>query len=210
MIYKMKDFFFVILLRSYFKALIGGVCLSLALTLSGCHTSQRDLPAGSAWLSPRVSVGLPPLHNMPSIQLQQLLTARYADQEHSLIALLEVNEKSLVLMGLSTLGIRLFSFTYDEKGVEAKVYVTTVQESLAPEQVLLDIMLAYSPIEAWQEVLPIGWRLVDEQNKRMLFDAQGELVTEIFYVLEETRRSPVLLRRYSFHYEIKIELLDVF
>lgn len=181
------------------------VC-ALLLLLSGCQQTQRELPSGYAWVTPDTAITIPAAREIPVISVQQLLTAKYADQEHIFITMLNVTDDELNLVGLSTLGIRLFRLNYNAEGIDVEVYAV-VKDKIDPEQVLLDIMLSYAPIKAWETTLPQGWYLKDELDGRCLFDAEGKIVMEVLYQTVQGERTPVLLKHKAFQYEIKLELI---
>ena len=175
----------------------------LTSLLSACATPPSLAP--QAWLKPGVSVTLPPSGIMPPINRQQLLTVLVDGKTHSLMTLLEADEHQLVLVGMTTLGIRLFKITYDADGIHTEQSVV-MQELPPATQVLADIMLSYWPVPAWQVRLPSGWTLRDENSHRTLYNADNQLVTEIEYA--GTNRSPVGIRQHAFGYQLSIENLD--
>lgn len=185
--------------------MLKSLVLALALMgLTGC-SSLSSKPIPQAWLKPGVQITLPaPGHN-PVIQTHQLLKNTYRGQEHSLMVLLQADTQHLTLVGLSPVGIRLFTLRYDPQGM-------TIEQSIAAPglppaaQVLADIMLSYWPQEAWN--LPPGWRLIDTPLQRQLLDDQGKVVTQITYEGTADQRQPIQVQQHAFGYEITIQTLD--
>jgi len=178
--------------------------LCLMILLTACASAPK---APSAWLKPGVTARLPTPGIDPAISEQQLLTATVQGRQQSLLVLLNADRQQLTLVGLSSLGIRLFTLTYDQQGIH------TVQSVVLPQlppagQVLADIMLSYWPLEAWRAVLPAQWTLVDEGDRRRLSDPAGNTVTEITYARVAGNRQPVSLDNRVFHYHIVIQHLD--
>ncbi len=178
--------------------------LLFVMLLTACAGGPKS---PSAWLKPGVSTRLPAPGIDPAISEQQLLTATVQGRQQSLLVLLNADGRQLTLVGLSSLGIRLFTLSYDRQGIHTLQSVALPQ--LPPAgQVLADIMLSYWPIEAWHAVLPAHWTLVDNGDRRRLSDPAGNTVTEIVYTMIAGKRQPVSLDNRVFHYHIAIQHLD--
>ena len=117
------------------------------------------------------------------------------------------DEHQLTLVGLSSIGIRLFLVTYDARGIHTEQSIVLPQLPPA-SQVLADIMLSHWPIAQWQAQLPKGWTLRDVEDKRQLTDNKGKLITEIRYMNRNQQRVPISVQQFVFGYQIKIQHLD--
>ena len=177
----------------------------LALFLAGCATRSPDT-SPQAWLKPGVRVRLPSPSLNHKLDQQQLLTGTVDGKQQSLLVLLNADGKTLQLAGLSPLGIRLFKVRYDEHGIHTEQAIKIAQLPPA-NQVLADIMLSYWPVNRWQPMLPLGWKLVDQGNMRTLLDDAGKPVTRIDYLVEKGQRQPTAITQYVFHYHIAIQNL---
>ncbi len=181
--------------------LIGLLCV-----LTACAGLQNK-QAPTTWLKPGTQVQLPAPGIRPSINSLQLLTATIKGQSHSLLVMLTADNEQLTLVGLSSLGIRLFKVTYDAAGIHTEQSIAL--PDLPPAaQVLGDIMLSYWSVEAWQVQLPSGWTLLEQGSRRELRDAKGTLIIDIDYDGEGDKRIPVSVEHYVFAYRIVIESLD--
>ena len=184
----------------------GGMLIVLVLLIVGCATSP-DQTQPKAWLKPGVRVDLPQPMIAEPINQQQLLTATVQGKQQSLLVLLHADGQRLTLVGLSPLGIRLFKVSYDKQGIHLEQAMKIV--GLPPaNQVLADIMLSYWPIASWIELLPTNWRLVDEGDKRRLYDDKGLIVTEIHYQMSGDVRKPITIEQFIFHYRITIQNVE--
>ena len=185
---------------------IRGWFLLVALLLSACagnHHSGKP----TAWVKPGTAIVLPAPGIAQKIEQQQLLTIEARGQQHTLLVLLQADEKQISLAGLSPLGIRLFALHYDAAGI------STEQSVAGPElppanQVLADIMLSYWPVAAWQNLLPPGWQLEEDAYSRRLTDPDGKVVTRITYLQKNGQRLPARIWQNVFHYQISINTLD--
>lgn len=182
------------------------IALASALLLAGCsHDHDGARPA--AWLQQGVRVTLPAPGMTPAYTSQQLLTGTFNGKTQSLMVMLNADEHKITLAGLSSLGIRLFLLTYDEKGLHTEQNIVVPQLPPA-SQVLADVMLSHLPIALWAPQLPRNWTLTDVGDKRELRNARGELVTEITYMMREGKREPVSIEQHAFKYHITIQYLD--
>ncbi len=183
------------------------VALLAAFTLAGCsHPVQENNGRPQAWLEPGARVTLPKPGISPAVNSQQLLTGSFNGQTQSLLVMLNADDKKLTLAGLSSVGIRLFLVTYDEKGLHTEQSIVVPQLPPA-SQVLADVMLSHWPISEWQPLLPKGWTLIDKGDKRELRNARGTLVTEIIYLQRKGKREPISIEQHAFKYHITIQYL---
>lgn len=178
--------------------------IMLTILLAGCASRPDSSTQAQAWLKPGVRVSLPAPRLNEKLDQQQLLTGTVDGKQQSLWVLLNANGQTLQLAGLSPLGIRLFKVLYDGSGIHTEQAIKIAHLPPA-NQVLADIMLSYWPINRWQPLLPAGWKLVDQDTTRTLFDESGQVVTQIDYVSENGERQPVAITQHAFHYHIAIQ-----
>ena len=180
---------------------------AVAMLLTGCsHSSPENDVRPQAWLEPGTRVTLPAPGISPALSSQQLLTGSFNGKTQSLLVMLNADSQKVTLAGLSSVGIRLFLVTYDDKGLHSEQSIMVPQLPPA-SQVLADVMLSHWPISAWQPQLPKGWTLTDIGNKRELRNAHGKLVTEISYLNRKGQRVPIAIAQQVFKYHITIQYL---
>lgn len=184
------------------------VSLCAVLLLTGCSHGlphdERGRP--QAWLEPGARVTLPAPGITPAVNAQQLLTGAFNGQTQSLLVMLNADDKKITLAGLSSVGIRLFLVTYDEKGLHTEQSIIVPQLPPA-SQVLADVMLSHWPIAVWRPQLPHGWTLTDKGDRRELRNASGKLVTAIVYMQRKGKREPISIEQHAFKYHITIQYL---
>lgn len=189
------------------NAFYRAVALTAALLLAGCsHSTDTQETRPQAWLQPGTRVTLPPAGIRPAVSSQQLLTGSFNGQTQSLLVMLNADAHKVTLVGLSSVGIRLFLATYDETGIHTEQSIVVPQLPPA-SQVLADVMLSHWPISAWQPQLPKGWTLTDTGDRRELRNASGKLVTEIVYLQRKGKREPISIEQHVFKYHITIQYL---
>jgi len=188
-----------------FPPVFSRVLLWLALPLlAGC--ANPPLPP-IVTLSPNVTARLPrpPAPDAPPVHREQLLTATARGETRTLHVVLDIAGGKMRLAGLSPVGIRLFTGTYD--GDAIIVEQIPAATGLPPAgQVLGDIMLSGCAPAEWASTLPAGWVLADDPGglRRVLKNPEGAVVSEIFYTPVKGLREPVRIRNHRFDYEIKI------
>ena len=182
------------------------ICVFFMLLFITCSCTTKKIPP-KAWATKDVELTLPPPSSEKPIQIQQLLTTTHQGKTHSLIVLLDIQKNELNLVGLTPVGIRLFTIQYQQQGIYSKTSLPIANLPKA-NQVLLDIMLAYWPKTAWLENLPENWSLEDVENKRYLRNSNHEIVTEIIYTGEKTNRTPVNIIHHMFGYTINLENME--
>lgn len=181
--------------------------VATVLLLTGCsHSSGDENGRPQAWLQPGTEVTLPAPGITPAVNSQQLLTGTFNGKTQSLLVMLNADDKKLTLAGLSSVGIRLFLVTYDDKGIHTEQSIVVPQLPPA-SQVLADVMLSHWPVSAWTPQLPKGWTLKDDGDKRQLRNASGKLVTEITYLQRKGKREPISIEQHIFNYHITIHYL---
>lgn len=181
------------------------------LILAGCNShSNKNIP--QAWLKIGTKVVLPDPELSPPLTAQQLLTTRMHDKSHALLTILEAKDRRVSLIGLSTLGIKLFTITYTYQHIETEKNID-IKGLPSSNQILADIMLSYWPITSWNPVLPKNWRLVDIGNQRILYDDKNKIIIAVLYqsnlIAQHTdsmsRRDPIQLTHYAFGYQINLQ-----
>ncbi|NUF48705.1 DUF3261 domain-containing protein [Gilliamella sp. ESL0250] len=179
--------------------------MMLVILVAGCANKTQS----QAWLTREVKINLPIINIKQHYHDQQLLKFKYNDLENSIIAIVDINNNQLKVIGLSALGFKLFEIDYDGKLVKTKHNIF-IKELPAPEQVLSDIMLSILPIKEWQTVLPAGWQLIDSELHRTLINNKQEIIIDIAYAEQPSAkiRKPTQIKHHIFGYKIAIQSMD--
>ncbi|WP_392558853.1 DUF3261 domain-containing protein [Orbus mooreae] len=179
----------------------------LVILLTAC--AKPSTSATETWLTKETKVNLPSPILGQTYHDQQLLTFNYNGQQNSLIVLVDVNNDTLNVVGLSTLGIRLFKIEYHDNVITTEQYIF-IKELPPASQILSDIMLSIYPIQTWLAVLPAKWQLVDDKYHRKLLNDKHEIVIDITYQkpLSSQIRKPSNIEHKVFNYQIAIESME--
>lgn len=144
----------------------------LRLRALGAHAIVFALPAalataGCAAPGPLLAP-LAPQTLGSSITVRQQITAHFGDDTRQLQVALKVAPRDLKLIGLTALGQRLFTLSWNGQRAE----VTSAVEPLAdidPAHILADLQLAYWPLPALRAALPADLRLEQYGTARVLW-----------------------------------------
>lgn len=179
--------------------------MMLVIFVTSCASKTQS----QAWLTKEVKINLPVINTKQNYHDQQLLKFKYKNMENSIIAIVDISNNQLKVIGLSALGIRLFEIDYDGKLVKTKHNIF-VKELPAPEQVLSDIMLSILPTQDWLTVLPAGWQIVDNELHRTLLNNKQETIIDITYAEQPSTkiRKPIQIEHHIFGYKIAIQSMD--
>lgn len=176
-----------------FRMLIG---LLLLLMLVACVHSPR-----------KAEVQLPVLQLQPSalgqeISLQQRLHFAFGSQEREMDALLEVDadEVRLVVQAMGQVGVRLFWDGNELKQQRAPWLPPQVRA----ERVLDDLQFSLWPASAIAALLPPGWTVIDDGQRREL--RQGDTA---WLLLERGDAGGFHLENRAEGYSLRIESLDM-
>jgi hypothetical protein len=178
----------------------------LAVLVVGCSsaapTPQSDAPLLPYALSP-ASLGR-------DLSLSQTVTGEFGDQERSMRVELEVTPERLVAVGLSPLGLPLF--TIEQEGEEIRTTQLGGEQSpIDPRHVLSDMQLTHWPENVVRQVLATrGLRLeVDRaEQSRRVYGADGLLLAEITFGGAHGAPHEIVIQHYTPRYKLRITTID--
>lgn len=120
---------------------------------------------------------LPPLAPQTlgaSITVRQQVTARFAGEMRSLQVALKVAPADLSLIGLTAMGQRLFTLSWNGRRAKLETVVDSMAD-IDPARILADLQLAYWPLAALRAALPDNLRLEQYGTARVLW-RDGEVL----------------------------------
>ena len=142
-----------------------------------------------------------------SRRIVQQLTVTCGNQQQSLLVVLELDAQHIAMAGISNEGLSLFNLHYDGKTV---VYEQSllVPKAISPVAIITDLQLAYWPIAELQALLPAGWRITSNENKRFLYDSHEKRIAVDF--LEPDRDWPKIIQlvNYRNNYLLQLKTLS--
>lgn len=187
------------------------ICFCTLLWISGCAFNpplkKQTIPV-QVEVSKGFFVSLPtPAQLQHPLNVSQLISAQWGEQQQQqLLVQLQVDSEQVVLAGFSSWGARILSLTYSEGKIETYTMPGLGDNLPKPEQVLFNVMLAIWPVESWSAPLKtIGWRLHEQPLKRLLIDANNQIVVEINYSATPHLAGLITFQHIPLNYTIKIE-----
>ncbi len=143
----------------------------------------------------------------PARRIVQQITAVWADGQESLLAVLELDAQHIAMAGLSNDGLSLFNLTYDGRTVVSDKS-PLLPESVKPEFILADLQLVYWPIDLLQKNLPAGWRLEQNDKKRLLTVRNNKQIEVNYLSPDPVWPKIVELVNFHYHYRLHIKTLS--
>lgn len=139
--------------------------------------------------------------------IRQLVTVERGDGSQTLQTVLTRGSSGLTLVGLSSVGQRVFTMSWD--GSEATLSSRVAELSrLDPLWMLTDIQLAYWPLAALQTALPEGFKLEEIGTLRVLWQ-DGELLWMRASESTSPWQSEVMVFNASLGYRLRIRPLHM-
>ncbi len=132
--------------------------------------SLVSLIAGCATAPPPLLEPIAPAALGESIEVRQQVTARFHGRTRVMQVALKVAPTDLTLIGLSAIGQRLFTLSWNAGHTTLTSDVDTLNR-LDPSRILADLELAYWPVAALQAALDPDLRLEQQGTSRTLWRA---------------------------------------
>lgn len=147
-----------------------------AFALSGCASTARSPAAlASTWpLATPASLG-------NSLEVAQILRGAFGAREITLQCAVNATSTQLHVVGLTSLGLRVFTIKYDGEHLEAE-HAPQVPEFFKPEQLVNDLQLVLWPLSALQQTFAgTQWQVSEPHVGTRRLRRAGELIAEVHY-----------------------------
>lgn len=167
---------------------------------------------------PPADEGGEPLLRMPvspkslgySLSLSQVVTSDYDGDSQSHRIEAEVKPDRLVMVGLSHLGVLLFTLEL-EAGDLAVTSLSAESLPFDPRHILSDFQLAYWPTEVLARELALGgYRLGDrpEDSERYVYGPAGRRLVAIEYPSSSDPDGILVIQHFDLPYKLRIRTID--
>jgi len=123
------------------------------LTLGACAASPPPAPATATWpLVAPASLGSERIVN-------QVVRGAFGSRELTFNCVVTVKDGSMTLVGMNSLGLRLFTIRYDGQSVQSET-APAMQGAFTPERLLADMQLVFWPFASLEKPMrEAGWQL---------------------------------------------------
>jgi len=172
----------------------------VCLLLTGC----------SAFVPQSEPRGVPPLLTPAtlgrSVQTLQIVHVAFKEREAALQCVLTVADGHISVLGLSALGQRLFTLSYDGGNAMQVQRSPMLPEQVSPERMLADLQLAYWPLSALQDAYRGStWRVSEPRLGTRRLRQGEELVAEVHYAAADPWAGPLWLSNFRHGYSLAVE-----
>lgn len=173
--------------------------LALILGLSACASAPPSHPdAAPRPLVPPASLGGERVVN-------QVVRAAFGERELTFNCVVTVKNGAMTLVGLSAVGVRLFTIRYDGKAVQSEATVA-IPGGFAPERLLADLQLVFWPLASLQEPMrAAGWELSEPAPGTRRLRRGGKLIVEAHYSSEDAWSGRSWLANFEYGYSLQID-----
>ncbi len=182
--------------RSWRSAFSAGC---VALLLAGCASRPPQLIDDNA----RPLVAPSTLGSEQSVS--QIVRGAFGPRDLTMNCVVTIKDGTMTVVGLSALGLRLFTIRYD--GATTSVDNTVpVPPQLTPERLLADLQLVHWPIAALQQSMNnAGWKLTEPAPGTRRLRRDDRVVAEVHYADEDPWSGRSWLVNLEHGYTLSIE-----
>jgi hypothetical protein len=174
--------------------------------LASCSCVSIEKPATT--ISP-ASIILPPASLGHSLSLSQRVVGEYGDKSYKMRFEVEVTSVRLTVIGLSPLGVTLFTLTQEQDGAPV---VTGVHSGLPldPKYLLFDLYLAYWPSAVLGPALERQSMQLESRADglvRSVTRHDGKPIAEVVYRAKPSKHRGIIVKHFDTPYRLTITTL---
>jgi len=172
---------------------------SIALLTLGACASAPPRPA----TTPRPLVS-PALLGSDRV-VNQVVRGAFGPRELTINCVVTVKDGAMTLVGLNSLGLRLFTVRYDGKAVSSES-APSMSDPLLPERLLADLQLVYWPLASLAKPMAdAGWQLSEPAAGVRRLRRGEQLVAEAHYSSDDPWSGRSWLVNFEFGYSLQID-----
>jgi len=171
----------------------------LLLALGACAGSPPSAPTADLWplLAP-ASLGSERV-------VTQVVRGAFGSRELTIRCVVTVKDGSMTLVGMNSLGLRLFTIRYDGKAVQSET-APAMQGAFVPERLLADTQLVFWPFASLEKPMrEAGWQLSEPAEGMRRLRRGERLIAEVHYSGEDPWRARSWLVNFEHDYSLQID-----
>ena len=137
--------------------------------------------------------------------VNQVVRGAFGARELTFNCVVTVKDGAMTLVGLNSLGVRLFTIRYDGKAVQSET-APALQGPLMPERLLADMQLVFWPLASLAKPMrEAGWQLSEPAPGIRRLRHGEQLVAEAHYSGEDPWSGRSWLVNFEFGYSLQID-----
>lgn len=171
------------------------------LMLGACAGSPQVVPAPATAPLPLVA----PASLGSERVVTQVVRGAFGSRELTFNCVVTVKDGAMTLVGVNSLGLRLFTIRYDGKTVNSEA-APAVQGALIPERLLADMQLVFWPFASLEKPLhEAGWQLSEPAPGIRRLRHGDRLIAEAHYVGADPWSARSWLVNFEHGYSLQID-----
>jgi len=174
--------------------------LAFVFALCGCASTPHSPAApASTWpLATPASLG-------NSLEVTQILRGAFGAREITLQCAVNATSTQLHVVGLTSLGLRVFTIKYDGEHLEAE-HASQVPEFFKPEQLVNDLQLVFWPLSALQQTFAgTQWQVTEPHVGTRRPRRAEQLIAEVHYADPDPWTGRAWIVHFDVPYTVGIE-----
>jgi hypothetical protein len=169
-----------------------------SLALGACATAPHPRSA-----SPRPLVSPAALGGERVVS--QVVRAAYGAREMTFNCAITVKDGSMTVVGLNSLGLRLFTIRYDGRAVQSET-APAMQGPFMPERLLADLQLVFWPLASLEAPMSAaGWQVSEPASGTRRLRHGDQLIAEAHYSSEDAWTGRSWLVNFEHGYSLQID-----
>jgi len=172
-------------------------CVAL-LALGACASAPPSKPAAS--IRPLVA----PASLGGERVVSQVVRGAFGARELTFNCVVTVKDGAMTLVGVNSLGVRLFTIRYD--GISVQAETAPALQGLMPERLVADMQLVFWPLASLEKPMrEAGWQLSETAPGIRRLRHGDQLVAEAHYSGEDPWSGRSWLVNFEYGYSLQID-----
>jgi hypothetical protein len=137
--------------------------------------------------------------------VNQVVRGAFGSRELTFNCVVTVKDGTMTLVGLNSLGVRLFTVRYDGNAVQSEA-APAMSGPLMPERLLADLQFVYWPLASLAKPMAAaGWQLSEPAAGIRRLRRGEQLIAEAHYISEDPWSGRSWLVNFEFGYSLQID-----